>query len=117
MWLVPARELELRLVMDNYAAYKRVEVRNWLRVNPCIKVRFTSTSGSWLYLVEVWFGIIERQAIRGGTFVSVRELIGKICEFISSWNNRKHSFVWTKIPDEILARIDRKRKLTSTPGH
>ena len=117
MWLVPARELELHLVMDNYAAHKRVEVRNWLTANPCIKVHFTPMSGSWLNLVEVWFGIVERQAIRGGTFVSVRELIGKICEFISSWNNRKHPFIWAKTPDEILAKIDRKRKLTSTPGH
>lgn len=66
-------------------------------------------------LVEVWFGIIERQAIRGGTFVSARELVGKIREFISSWNNWKHSFIWTKIPDEILARINHKRKHTSTP--
>ena len=72
-------------------------------------------SGSWLNLVEVWFGIVERQAIRGGTFVSVRELIGKICEFISSWNNRKHPFIWAKTPEEILAKIDRKRKLTSPP--
>ena len=48
--------------MDNYAAHKRVEVRNWLTANPRIKVHFTPTSGSWLNLVEVWFGIIERQA-------------------------------------------------------
>ena len=110
-------EQELHLVMDNYAAHKRVEVRNWLTANPRIKVHFTPMSGSWLNLVEVWVGIVERQAIRGGTFVSVRELIGKICEFISSWNNRKHPFICAKTPDEILAKIDRKRKLTSTPGH
>ena len=103
--------------MDNYAAHKRVEVRNWLTANPRIKVHFTPTSGSWLNLVEVWFGIIERQAIRGGTFVSVRELISKIREFINSWNNRKHPFIWTKTPDEILAKINRKRKHTSTPRH
>ena len=108
---------ELHLVMDNYAAHKRVEVRNWLTANPRIKVHFTPTSGSWLNLVEVWFGIIERQAIRRGTFVSVRELIGKIREFINSWNNRKHPFIWTKTPDEILAKINRKRKHTSTPRH
>ena len=74
-------------------------------------------SGSWLNLVEVWFGIIERQAIRGGTFVSVRELIGKIREFINSWKNRKCPFIWTKISAEILAKINHKRKHTSTPGH
>lgn len=96
MWPVPTRKLELHLVMDNYAAHKRVEVRNWLTANPRIKVHFTPTSGSWLNLVEVWFGIIEHPAIRRGTFVSVRELIGKIREFINSWNNRKHPFIWTK---------------------
>ena len=117
MWPVSTRKLELHLVVGKYAAYKRVEVRNWLTANSRIKVHFTSRSGSWLNLVEVWFGIIERQAIRGGAFVSVRELIGKIRGFINSWNNGKHPFIWTKTPDEILAKINRKRKLTSTPRH
>jgi transposase len=65
---------ELHLVMDNYAAHKRVEIRDWLAVNPRIRVHFTPTSGSWLNLVEVWFSIIERQAIHRGTFASVRQL-------------------------------------------
>ena len=34
--------------------------------NPRIQVHFTPTSGSWLNLVEVWFGIIEKQAIHRG---------------------------------------------------
>ena len=66
---------ELHLVMDNYAAHKRVEIRAGSRPTPRIHVHFTPTSGSWLNLVEVWFGIIERQAIRRGTFRSVRDLI------------------------------------------
>src|SRR3954463_10450557 len=61
----------LHLVMDNYATHKRVEVRQWLAANPRIHVHFTPTSGSWLNLVEAWFGIIERQAIHRGTFASV----------------------------------------------
>lgn len=51
---------ELHLVMDNYAAHKRVEIRDWLAANPRMHVHFTPTSGSWLNLVEVWFAIIER---------------------------------------------------------
>jgi len=51
------------------------------------------------------------------TLASVRELAGKIHEFINSWNNRKHPFIWTKTPEEIPAKINRKRKLTSTPRH
>jgi hypothetical protein len=64
--------------MDNYAAHKHPKVKAWLAAHPRIHIRFTPTSGSWLNLVEIWFGIIERQAIRRGTFASVRELMIKI---------------------------------------
>ncbi len=86
----------LHLVMDNYAAHKRVEIRDWLAANPRIHVHFTPTSASWLNLVEVWFGIIERQAIHRGTFGNVRELTTAIKKFIAGWNGRAHPFVWTK---------------------
>jgi transposase len=105
---------ELHLVMDNYAAHKRVEVRDWLAANPRIQVHFTPTSGSWLNLVEVWFGIIERQAIRRGTFGSVKDLNAKIRAFIDGWNNRCHPFVWTKTADEILKKANRQH--TSETG-
>jgi transposase len=104
---------ELHLVMDNYATHKRVEVRDWLAANPRVHVHFTPTSGSWLNLVEVWFGIIDRQAIRRGVFPSVSDLIGKIRAFINGWNNRCHPFIWTKTPDRILDSINRNHsKLT-----
>jgi transposase len=108
---------QLHLVMDNYATHKRVEVRDWLAANPRIHVHFTPTSGSWLNLVEVWFGIIERQAIRRGSFTSVRDLMIKIRAFINGWNQRKHPFIWTKPADEILDKINRKRKRVSTTHH
>ena len=68
---------ELHLVMDNYATHKKAEVRRWLEANPRIHVHFTPTSGSWLNLIEVWFGIIDRQAIHRGTFGSVKDLNAK----------------------------------------
>ena len=37
-------------------------------------MRFTPTSGFWRGLVEVFFGIIQRQAIKRGTFTSVKDL-------------------------------------------
>jgi transposase len=98
---------ELHLVMDNYAAHKRIEIRDWLAANPRVQVHFTPTSASWLNLVEVWFSIIERQAIHRGTFRSVRDLNAKIRTFINGWNDRAHPFTWTKPADEILARANR----------
>jgi transposase/transposase-like protein len=105
---------ELHLVMDNHAAHKRVEVRDWLANNPRIQVHFTPTSGSWLNLVEVWFGIIEKQAIHRGTFRSVRDLNAKIRAFIDGWNDRCHPFEWTKTADQILKT---NRQMTSNTGH
>jgi transposase len=110
-------DVELHLVMDNYSTHKHATVKAWLAANPRIHVHFTPTSGSWLNLVEVWFGIIERQAIRRGSFPSVRDLMTKIREFITGWNHRKHPFIWTKPADQVLAKIERKRKNVSTTSH
>jgi transposase len=100
---------ELHLVMDNYGTHKHPSVRAWLAANPRIHVHFTPTSGSWLNLVEVWFSIIERQAIHRGSFPSVRDLMIKIRAFINGWNDRCHPFIWTKPADQVLEKIKRKK--------
>jgi transposase len=105
----------LHLVMDNYAAHKHKTVRAWLATNPRFVVHFTPTHASWMNLVEVWFGILERQAIRRGVFTSVQDLNAKIRGFISGWNDRAHPFVWTKPADEILKKAN--RPTTSNPRH
>lgn len=92
-------EQDLHLVMDNYATHKTPEVRAWLERHPRFHVHFTPTSRSWLNLVEVWFGIIDRQAIRRGIFTSVKDLNAKIGQFITGWNDHKHPFAWTKTPN------------------
>jgi transposase len=107
--------VELHLVMDNYAAHKHTNVRDWLTENPRFVVHFTPTHASWMNLVEVWFGIAERQAIRRGVFTSVRDLNTKIRAFIDGWNDRSHPFVWTKTAEEILKKAN--RPTTSNPRH
>jgi hypothetical protein len=59
-------------------------------------------------LVEVFFGIITRQAIRRGIFPSVPDLIVAIRRFIDGWNERCEPFVWTKTADEVLPKARRK---------
>ena len=108
-------EQDLHLVMDNYATHKTPEVKDWLDKHPRFHVHFTPTSGSWLNLVEVWFGIIDKQAIRRGVFTSVKDLNAKIRAFITGWNDRKHPFVWTKTAEEILQKANRQR--TSETRH
>jgi hypothetical protein len=82
--------------------HKHAEINAWLAKHPRITLHFTPTSGSWLNLVEVFFGIITSQAIRRGSFSNVKELVTAISRFIDGCNGRCHPFTWTKTADEIL---------------
>jgi transposase len=93
----------LHVVCDNYATHKTPEVAAWLERHPRIALHFTPTSGSWLNMVEIFFGIITRQAIRRGTFRSVHELTDAIRRFIDAYNERAEPFTWTKTADQVLA--------------
>ena len=106
---------QLHVVLDNYHTHKHAEINAWLAKNPRVTLHFTPTSGSWLNLVEVFFGIITRQAIRRGSFDSVKDLVTAISRFIDGWNDRCHPFTWTKTADEILPHATRKR--TSDARH
>ncbi|MHB1290461.1 IS630 family transposase [Georgenia sp.] len=107
--------VELHLVMDNYAAHKHKNVRDWLEAHPRFKVHFTPTHASWMNLVEVWFGLVERQAVRRGVFTSVKDLNGKLRAYIEGWNKRAHPFIWTKTAEQILNKAN--RPTTSNPRH
>jgi transposase len=96
--------VELHIVADNYATHKHPAVRAWLAKNPRITLHFTPTSGSWLNMVEIFFGIITRQAIRRGTFTSVKDLTTAIRRFIDGWNDRCQPFTWTKTADQIIPK-------------
>jgi transposase len=97
--------VELHVVCDNYATHKHPKVRAWLKDNPRVTLHFTPTGCSWLNMVEIFFGIITRQAIRRGTFRSVKDLTAAIGRFIDAYNDRCQPFAWTKDPDELLAKI------------
>jgi transposase len=95
--------VNLHVVCDNYATHKTPQVTAWLERHSRITLHFTPTSGSWLNMVEIFFGIITRQAIRRGTFRSVHELTDAIRRFIDAYNERAQPFAWTKTADQILA--------------
>ncbi len=106
----------LHIVVDNYATHKHPKVSAWLAKNKRITLHFTPTSGSWLNMVEIFFGIITRQAIRRGTFTSVKDLIAAIETFIDGWNERCEPFVWSKTADQIIPHATRSHT-TSIARH
>ena len=101
-------EGELHIVLDNVSTHTTPAVRAWLARHPRVTFHFTPTSASWMNQVETWFGILTRQAIRRGSFKSLKELVAMIDVFTGQWNAGSSPFVWVKSADQILAKAVRK---------
>lgn len=110
-------ELDIHLVVDNYATHKHPRVKRWLAVQPRFHVHFTPTYSSWLNQVEIWFNIITQKAIRRGTFRSVKDLIRKIDHFVQHSNAHTQPFVWTATADSILEKVKRLCQHICETGH
>ena len=119
-------DLDVHLVMDNYATHKTPLIRNWLAKRPRWHVHLTPTSSSWLNQVERFFALITERKIRRGVYHSVAALKADISAYIASHNADPKPFRWTKSADDILASIERfclrntpkpKSQRTSGSGH
>lgn len=113
---VPA-ELDLHLVMDNYASHKHPKVRTWIARHPRFHAHFTPTYSSWLNQVERWFGLITQQAIRRGSFRSTKQLVARIDHFVQHYNRSSAPFCWTATADSILAKLHRLCMAISGTAH
>jgi putative transposase len=101
------QQLDVHIIMDNYATHKHKKVRSWFARRPRYHVHFTPTYSSWLNQVETWFGIITRKAIRRGSFRSTKELAEKIDLFVKSHNRNSKPFIWTATAESIFEKLER----------
>ena len=88
---------ELHVIVDNLSTHRLPPGHRWAQAHPQVHFHFTPTHASWLNQVEVWFSILTRQALRGASFRSVKELIAAMDAFITAYNRAATPFVWTKI--------------------
>jgi transposase len=103
-------DLDLHLIVDNYATHKTPAVKRWLKAHPRFHLHFTPTSASWLNMVERFFAEITRNRIRRGVFKSVTELQNAIMEYLENHNADPKPFVWTKSAGEILEKVTRAKQ-------
>ena len=47
-------------------------------------------------MVEIWFGILTRQSLRGASFSSTQALSEHIVAFVEAYNQDAQPFVWRK---------------------
>lgn len=85
---------ELHVILDNYCIHKKNEV--WLAKHPTVFFHFTPTSASWLNMVEIWFGLFSRKALRGANFKNTAELREAIEAYLAAYAQTAQPFVWRK---------------------
>jgi len=100
-------DLDVHLVVDNYATHKAPIINAWLAKRPRYHLHFTPTHGSWLNQVERWLGLLTQRQIKRGAHTSVAALKAAIEEFLAAHNASPKPFVWTKSADDILGKIAR----------
>jgi putative transposase len=107
------KDLDIHLVIDNYATHKHAKVKQWLAARPRYHIHFTPTYSCWLNQVEIWFNIVTQKAIRRGSFKSVKELVDRIRTFTENYNKQSRPFSWTATAESILAKVERICKAIS----
>ena len=110
-------QLDVHLIIDNYATHKHIKVRSWLAARPRYHVHFTPTYSSWLNQVERWFGLITQQAIRRGSFQNVKDLVKRIDNYVRYYNTHKRPFTWTATTESIFAKLERLCKVINGTVH
>jgi transposase len=111
------KDLDLHLVLDNYATHKTPEVHKWLLRHPRFQLHFTPTSSSWLNLVERWFSELTSRKLRRSAHRSVTELEADIRKWTTEWNKNPRPFIWTKTADQILETLAAYCGLITDSGH
>ena len=111
------KDLDLHLVLDNYATHKTDKIKQWLIRHPRFHLHFTPPSSSWLNLVERWFAELTRRKLRRSAHRSIVELEKDVRRWINEWNNNPKPFVWTKPADEILKTLATYCQRINDSGH
>ena len=102
-------DVDLDLIVDNYATHKYPKVLRWLARRPRFHVHFIPTSSSWLNLVERFFRDLAEKRLRRGVLKSVAHLEAAIGEYIERRNDAGKGFVWTAKTEDILEKVRRAR--------
>ncbi len=88
-------EKEIHVILDNLKTHKPKNDK-WLSRHKNVHLHYTPTHASWLNQIEIWFSILTRSALRGASFISIKQLRETISDFIDAYNDSAAPFEWTK---------------------
>ena len=104
-----AKGLSIHVILDNCANHKSPEVEQWLRRHPRVHFHFTSSTASWLNLVERFCSELTTRQLRRVAVTSVDELEAAIHMYMVRRNTDPQHL---RGPYPRLARSPKSRRRT-----
>jgi len=97
-----SKDAKIRIILDNHSAHISKETRAYLATVPNrFEFTFTPKHGSWLNLIESFFGKMARTMLRGIRVKSKAELKERILKYLDEVNEEPVVYRWTYKMDEI----------------
>jgi transposase len=113
---VPA-QLDVHVILDNYATHKTPAIRRWLARHPRFVFHFVPKGASWLNLIERWFAELTTKLLQRGVHTDVKALETDLAHWTELWNDNPRPYHWIKTADEILTNLARYCQRISDSGH
>lgn len=94
---------KIKIVLDNHSAHTSKETRKYLEQHPGrFEFIFTPKHGSWLNIIESFFGKFARVCLKGIRVKSKDELIQRIYQYMDEVNAQPVVYRWKYKMDDIV---------------
>lgn len=96
------KDRKIKIVLDNHTAHTSKETRKYLDAHPGrFEFIFTPKHGSWLNMIESFFGKFARVCLKGIRVKTKEELVQRIYQYMDEVNNQPVVYRWKYKMDEM----------------
>jgi transposase len=97
------KDRKIKIVLDNHTAHTSKETRKYLDAHPGrFEFIFTPKHGSWLNMIESFFGKFARICLKGIRVKTKEELVQRIYQYMDEVNSQPVVYRWKYKMDEIV---------------
>jgi transposase len=97
------KDKKIKIVLDNHSAHTSKETRKYLEEHPGrFEFIFTPKHGSWLNMIESFFGKFARVCLKGIRVKSKDELVQRIYRYMDEINVQPVVYRWKYKMDDIV---------------
>ena len=97
------KDKKIKIVLDNHSAHTSKETRKYLDEHPGrFEFVFTPKHGSWLNMIESFFGKFARVCLKGIRVKTKDELVRRIYQYMDEINAQPVVYRWKYKMDEMV---------------